>query len=330
MISSIDAVIESSLDLQGPGLAVAIARAGECLQCKGYGLANLEWANPVTPDTVFRLATLTQAFTATAILLLCQDGKLKLSDTIATYLPDLPAHWHHMTLEHLLSHTSGLPNYKELDGFIRIWSRADLSPGELCILFKDLPLEFEPGTRFALTNSGYVLLGLLIEVISGMSYREFIQTSIFTPLGMEHSYYMLQGIIIPRRAAGYVRVHQGYQHAPFRSVTTSFAAGGLGATVGDLLIWDNALRTQPLLSPDMQERITTPVRLMNGECSTYGLGWFVEERAGHRVAYHPGDIEGFTTLMVRYLDTPLTLILLANLAGQKLTDIAWKISELLL
>lgn len=337
MISAIDSIIEASIDPQGPGLAVAVAQNGDCLHCKGYGLANMEWSTPVTTDTVFRLASLTKPFTATAILLLQQQEKLNISDPITSYFPDFPADWNSITIEHLLTHTSGIKNYNDLDGFIRIWSRADLSPRELTTLFADLPLECVPGSQFSYTNSNYVLLGLLIETLSGMSYDEFIRTHIFAPLGMNRSYYMLRGSIIPRRAAGYVRASQnnpyayrGYLHAPFRSVTTSYSSGGLGSTLEDLLIWDNALRANTLLDKELQKRITTPALLSNGQSSTYGLGWYIEDQLGHRVAYHPGDIEGFSTLMVRFLDLPITLILLANLSGWDLSSLAMKIGQSLL
>jgi CubicO group peptidase (beta-lactamase class C family) len=337
MISAIDSIIEASIDPQGPGLAVAVVQNGDCLHCKGYGLAHLEWSTPITADTVFRLGSFTKTFTATAVLLLYQQGKLNLSDAITKYFPDFPPHWNTITIEHLLAHTSGIKNYNDLDGFIRIWSRADLTPRELAMLFADLPLEFMPGTQFAYTNSGYVLLGLLIETLAGMSYDEFIRIHIFAPLRMDHSYYMLRGSIIPQRAAGYVLAPQsniyayrGYLHAPFRSMTTSYASGGLGSTLNDLLIWDSALRTNRLLSEDLQKRALTPITLTNGQVSNYGLGWFVENRMGQRIAYHPGDVEGFTTLMVRFLDYSRTLILLANLSNWDLEGLAMKIYEALL
>lgn len=337
MISAIDSIIEASIDPQGPGLAVAVAQNGDCLHCKGYGLANMEWSLPITTDTVFRLASLTKTFTATAILLLQEQGKLHLSDAITSYFPDFPPHWNPITIEHLLTHTSGIKNYNDLDGFIRIWARADLTPRELATLFADLPLNFAPGSRFEYTNSGYVILGLLIETLAGMTYENFIQTQIFTPLGMKRSYYMLRGAIIPQRAAGYVlapennpHAYHGYLHAPFRSMTTSYSSGGLGSTLEDMLIWDNALRTNRLLSADVQNRMLTPAVLANNQSSNYGLGWFIEERQGHKIAYHSGDVEGFSSLMVRLIDMPLSLILLANLSDWDLEGLSEKIFEALL
>ena len=330
MISAIDTIVEASIDPQGPGIAVAVAQDGTSLHCKGYGFANLEWSNPVTTDTVFRLASLTKPFTATAILLLVERGKLSLSDPITRYLPDAPESWRAITIERLLTHTSGLKDYKNLDGFIRIWSRADLSPRELMTLFADLPLDFEPGAQFSYTSSNYVLLGLLIEIISGMSYNEFISRHIFAPLGMDHSHYMLQGIVIPRRAAGYVHVRQGYQIAPFRSVTTSYASGGLGSTAEDLLTWDHALRAHRLLSKEMRERVITPPMLANGQPGIYGLGWYVENLQGHQIAYHPGDVEGFSTLMAQFLDIPVSIIVLANVSNFDVQNLALKIGQALL
>jgi CubicO group peptidase (beta-lactamase class C family) len=329
MIPAIDTFLRDSLDLQGPGMAVAIVQDGICQHCQGYGLANLEWSAPLTPTTVFRLASITKTFTATAILQLYQQGTVQLSDEIADLLPDSPASWKGITLEHLLSHTSGLKSYNDLDAFRTRWSRADLSPWELSRLFADLPLDSEPGTRFSYSNSNYVLLGLLLEQLTGSSYHDYIRTTIFAPLGMEHSFYMDDRAIILQRASGYFRTSEAYQHPPFRSVTTSYAAGGMGSTLEDLLIWENALRTNRLLSAELFKRATTPIRLADGSLSPYGLGWFVDTQMGQRLAYHPGGVEGFATFLGCFLDLPLSLILLTNCSDTDITSIALTLASML-
>src|SRR5260370_2319539 len=330
MITAIDSLISSSIEPGGPGVAVAIAQNGVSIHAQGYGLANLEWQSPITSKTVFRLASLTKPFTSSAILLLEQQGKLRLNDPITTYLPDYPMPGETITIEHLLTHTSGLKNYSDLPDLTESWYRTDHSPQEMCDLFAHVPLEFTPGTRFSYSNSGYALLGLMIETITGMSYEAFIYQNIFAPLEMTHSYYMKPETIIPQRAAGYMRTNDSYQYAPLSSITTAYASGGLGSSLDDLLRWDHAWRTSRLFNQETQERITTPFTLASGESSTYGFGWFVERMMEQRVAYHPGGAKGFSTLMVRFLDHPITLIVLANQSNYDVESLAMKIGNALL
>ena len=197
---AINAILTTEIDTQGPGAAVAIVKDGSLLYCKGHGLANIEWGMPIAPDTVFALASITKPFTATAILLLEAQGKLRLDDLITVYVPDYPMHGYDITITHLLTHTSGIKSYTSLDGFGEHLSKRDLSHDELIALFKDHPLEFEPGSQFRYNNSGYLLLGRIIEAVSGMSYEAFVRTQIFQPLGMMQSYAMGNESIIPHRA----------------------------------------------------------------------------------------------------------------------------------
>ncbi len=330
MITAIDTLISEAIEPGGPGFAVAIAQNGATIHAQGYGLANLEWQNTITPKTVFRLASITKPFTATAIMLLEQAGKLRIDDPITAYLPDYPMHGETITLRHLLTHTSGITNLNDLDNFEETWSRAEPTPQEICAIFAHLPLDFKPGAQFTYSNSGYELLGLLIETISGISYETFVRENICAPLGMNHTYYMRPEIIIPERATGYTRTENGYQHTPFRCIEISFASGGLGSNVEDLLLWDHSMRTNRLLTPETLQRALTPPTLTSGEASPYGFGWFVERQLGQRVAYHEGNVEGFSTLMVRFLDLPLTLVLLANQAWYDVTSLGLKIGETLL
>jgi CubicO group peptidase (beta-lactamase class C family) len=188
MLTEIDQIVRQEIDLQGPGVAIAVVKEGKPVHIEGYGVANLEWDCPIRPDTVFRLASITKQFTATAIMLLEHQGKLRLDDSITIYLPDYPTHDRTITITHLLNHTSGIKSYTSLDIFVTDIAKKDMSPADLLAYFKNLPLEFEPGTRFLYNNSGYHLLGLLIEKLAEMSYEQFIQQFIFQPLGMNHSY----------------------------------------------------------------------------------------------------------------------------------------------
>lgn len=184
MIAEIDEIVNAQIGKDEPGVAVAVVEEGELVRCKGYGLANLEWSIPVQPDTVFRLASLTKQFTAAAIMLLAQQGKLRIGDPITTYLPDYPMHGREITIAHLLTHTSGITPYNDVEGFFERYSRNPLSQETAVALFKDLPLQFEPGTRFKYNNSGYYLLGLIIEAVSGKSYEEFVREQLFLLLKM--------------------------------------------------------------------------------------------------------------------------------------------------
>lgn len=330
MNDPIDAILTTDIDAQGPGAAVAIVKDGSLLYCKGHGLANIEWEVPIAPDTVFRLASITKQFTATAILLLEAQGKLHLNDPIIAYLTDYPTHGYDITITHLLTHTSGIKSYTSLEGFGENWSKRDLSHDELIALFKDHPLEFEPGSQFRYNNSGYLLLGRIIEAVSGMSYEAFVRTQIFQPLGMLHSYAMNNDSIIPHRASGYVRAQEGYQNAPYLNMMLLQAAGDLGSTVEDLVRWDTALCEYRLLDRATQERMYTPAQLLNGQRTDYGFGWEIANYHGHRVADHLGGIDGFSTFIARFLDDATTIIILSNLADLEIEKLTRRISSLVL
>ena len=226
MLTAIDQIVHQEIDFRDPGVAIAVVEDGKLVHSEGYGVANLEWNCPIRLDTVFCLASITKQFTATAIMLLEREGKLRLDDPITTYLPDYPTHDRTITITHLLNHTSGIKSYTSLDNFIKDISKR-MCHGDLLAYFKDLSLEFEPGTRFLYNNSGYHLLGLIIEKIAQMSYEQFIQQHIFQPLDMHHSYYMHNEAIIPRRASGYAKTPEGYRQAEYLNMMIVYAAGAL-------------------------------------------------------------------------------------------------------
>lgn len=226
-----------------------------------------------------------------------QQGTLRLDDPLTKYLPDYPTHGREITIAHLLTHTSGIIPYNEVEGFFERYTRNRFSHEDFIALIKDLPLEFELGTRYKYNNSGYYLLGMIIEVVTGKSYEEVIQQQIFAPLGMKHSYYIWNETIIPRRVSGYIKTEQGYQHAPFLDMSVPYAGGALGSTLEDLLQWDAALSEGRLLKKETLERIYTPVQLLDGSTAAYGFGWRIGTYRGHRVAYHQGDINGFISIL---------------------------------
>jgi CubicO group peptidase (beta-lactamase class C family) len=300
--------------------SVLVARGDQVLFSKGYGEANLEWHIPNTPTTKFRLGSVTKQFTAAGILLLEERGKLKVDDPIKKYLPDAPAAWDAIELEHLLTHTSGIANFTSLPEFEKRKMHA-ATVEEAISWFRDLPLEFAPGEKMAYSNSGYLLLGWVIEKVGGQSYAQFMQENIFTPLGMKDSGYDSNSAIIERRAAGYSPGPDGIVNADYVSMTIPHAAGALYSTTEDLLRWQRALYGNKLISADGVRRMTTPFQ------EGYGFGLAIA--AGKRRIYqHGGGIEGFNTHLSYYPESDVTVAALGNLNGGAPSEIAGKLGAL--
>lgn len=285
--------------------AVLVARDGKPILERGYGPANREWDIPNTPDTKFRLGSITKQFTATLILQLEQQGKLAVTDPISKYVPDSPPAWEKITIHHLLSHTSGLPNFT---GFPEYHKTKPLpsSLTEMIARFRGKPLEFEPGSKWNYSNSGYILLGFIIEKVSGKPYADVLRESILDPLGMKDSGYDMAGPILRHRASGYTPVDKGWRNAEYIDMTIPHAAGALYSTVEDLLKWDQALYTDTLLPAAARQKMFTPV------LHDYGYGWAVEKQGTHARIAHGGGIDGFNTFIARYPDDRVTVIVLSN------------------
>jgi CubicO group peptidase (beta-lactamase class C family) len=331
MNTELDTLIRTWIPARVPGVAVALRKEDQIVHCQGYGLANMEWAQSVTPQTVFALGSTTKPLTATAIMLLERQGKLHLNDAIQTYLPEYPIHGHHVTLRHLLTHTSGLANFVTHPGFWEQHADRAQSVDDVIALFKDLPFDFEPGTRHSYSNSGYILLGRILERLLDMSYAEVIQHLIFDPLGMMHSHYLRPEPVIPFRASGYIHTEEGrYQHARVTTPAVKNAAGGLGSTLEDMLLWDAALREEHFLDHTLQERMYSPVQLTDGRMENYGLGWALGYYRQHRVIHHAGGIPGFSAFFGRFPEDEVTLIILSNRDGFDAARLARKMSHLVL
>lgn len=328
--TAIDTLIRAEIPADEPGVAVALLKAGEVLHCQGYGLANLEWNQPITPQTVFALGSLTKPFTATALMLLEQQGTLQLDAPIQTYLPDYSTGEHRVTVRHLLTHTSGIPNCVTRPIFWERQAHTATSVEEVIGFFKDLPFDFAPGERYSYSNSNYVLLGHMLERLTGLPYAEIIQQHIFGPLGMAHSYYLEPEPIIPQRASGYVPTDQGYEHAPPTTPAVKYAAGDLGATLEDLICWNEALREERLLDHATQQRMYTPVRLNDGHTENYGLGWAPGHYRQRHYICHAGGVPGFSVFFGRFLDEDVTIIILSNRGPYDGAGLASKIAQLTL
>lgn len=284
--------------------SVLIARGGRVLLAKGYGPAQREFGVPNSPDTKFRLGSLSKQFTAAAILLLEQRGTLSTGDRLAKYLPDFPRA-DSITLLQLLTHTSGLANFNTLPDYGRRIIES-MTTAEVVAWFRDQPPVAAPGERFAYSNSNYVLLAAVLEQVSGKPFATFLREELFAPLGMEDTGVDTHEAVLGRRADGYVDTGRAIIRTPYRDLPLMNGAGSLYSTVRDLYLWDRALRTDSPLGAAARERFFTP--LLSG----YACGWFVEERFGRRFIGHGGAINGFLSDLQRFVDDDVTVIVLLN------------------
>jgi len=299
--------------------SVLVARGSEIILDKGYGFANLEWEIPNSPSTKFRLGSITKQFTAASILLLEERGKLSVGDPVKKYMPDAPAAWDKITIYNLLTHTSGIPSFTSFPEYASL-EPFPTTPEQLVRRFRDKPLDFQPGEKWSYSNSGYVLLGYLIEKISGESYERFMQDNVFVLLGMKDSAYDSNSAIIRRRAAGYSPGPNGPENAGYINMTVPLSAGGLYSTTDDLLRWEQGLFGGKLLSSASLQKMTTPFK------NDYACGLGVHAANGHKVIEHGGGIEGFNTMLSYYPDDQLTVVVLSNINGPDTGDIASKLA----
>lgn len=303
----LDALVKAYTEQGKFSGSVVVAQKGEILLSKGYSLANREHNIPNTLQTVFRIGSMTKPFTAVAIMQLAEGGWLSVDDPLSKHLPDFP-NGDRITLAHLLSNTSGIPDYIILPEYQPIFKR-HITPETLTALFRDKPLQFEPGTAFGYSNSGWVLLGMVAEKITGLPYGELIREQIFKPSGMSHSGYEWEQPLIQHRASGYIDTGAGMVNAEFYDETTMHAAGGLYSTVEDLYRWSQALASGVLLHPDTLKRMAVPVK------AQYGHGWELYSLHGHQAVAHSGGLPGYVSNFVRFPDDDTVVIILSNLGS---------------
>jgi CubicO group peptidase (beta-lactamase class C family) len=290
--------------------AVLVAQNGKILLSKGYGMANIELDVPNTAQTRFRLGSITKQFTAASILLLQEQGKLSVSDSICKYIADCPAAWQPVTVHHLLNHSGGVPNFTSFPDYQKTMMIP--SPIESLIArFKDRPLAFAPGEKMSYSNSGYILLGAVIEKVSGQSYADFLRARILDPLKMNATGYDRSDTIIKGRAAGYSDKGAHWVNAPHIDMSIPHAAGAMYSTVEDLYLWDQALYTDKLLSAKLKESMFTP------GLNNYGYGFGITTPNNRKLISHGGGINGFATYIARYPDDRVTVIVLSNLEQAK-------------
>ena len=304
---------EEMAKLHIPGVAVAVLREGKVELMKGYGLANIERKIPVTPDTMFQVASTTKPFTAMAVMILVEDGKLSLDERAAKYLSWLPAVYSEVTVRQLLTHTSGV------NRDVRTGNVDNFTLDEFKKRLAVAPVSFKPGERWEYANTGYILLGMIIEAVSGKSYGEFLTQSIFKPLGMNSTRYNEPPGNSKKRAIGYDWQDGAFRHSPY--FAGGYSAGALISSAADLTRWERALSAKKLLKQSSYEQIWTPIKLANGqprsfefrgEQSGYGFGWFLTSYKGHKLFTHGGTVSGFSSVIHRFMDDKVTIMVLTN------------------
>lgn len=307
-----------------PGAALKVIERGVEFKTACYGLANLELAVPVTTNTVFEIGSVTKQFTAACILILQQQGSLSVDDRISRHLDNTPPAWTNITVRHLLTHTSGIKSYTGLDGFE--WRRR-LTQAQFIRAIGEQPTEFAPGDSWKYSNSGYSLLGYIVENVSGTNFWHFLRVQILQPLGMDATTDRNPANIIPNRAAGYEQTNRLHINRDY-DLTDVFAAGAMVSNVGDLAKWDSALDGTNLLTTASKEIMWKPAALNDGKPTKYGFGWFVDTVEGHRVNGHGGATSGFSASFQRFSSNDLTVILLTNTDEMIATTLARKVALL--
>jgi CubicO group peptidase (beta-lactamase class C family) len=308
-----------------PGMAVAVVKNGEVVLAKGYGFANLEHQVPVTAHSIFNSGSVGKQFTAAAIVHIEEHGKIHLDDHIARYLPRTKAQWESITVRHLLTHTSGIPEYED-----KIDMRRDYSERQLTELVGLLRRRSAPGHKFEYSNSGYLLLGVIIRMITGEFHADYIRKNIFKPLGMKTARIASDADIIPNRVDGY-RMSKGriLKQEWASSTFKQTADGCFHLSLNDLLAWERGVRTRALLKPESWSQIFTPVVLKSGKALPYGFAWEIRQKSGQTVHGHDGSFQGFEAILTRYIEEELTTIALANLAEVDLEQVTQHIAELI-
>lgn len=336
----IDAIFRPLVTPGSPGLAAIVVKNGEVVFEQGYGVANLETHAAIAPDTDFRLASFTKQFTATCIMLLVHEGKLSYGDTLTKIFPDFPAYGSTITVRMLLTHTSGLKDYEDLyaaqfpgvdDHKVPQIRDAQI----LALMEKQTSTDFLPGSQWRYSNTGYALLAMIVEKVSGKSFGEFLQQRIFAPLGMKDTLAYEKGKNeVPHRALGYTSKDGKWIEADQSSTSAVLGDGGIYSNVEDLAKWDGALREHTLLSGTELQAAFTPVKVPGGAKTDddapteYGFGWFLDPYKGRKRTWHSGTTTGFRTFIDRFTDEGLTIIVLCNRDDLKPGELANQVADL--
>jgi len=327
--AKIDKLILAELkDKNAPGGVFMIAKNGKSIYQRAFGKANLELNTNLETDYVFQLGSITKQFTAIAILILEEQGKLSVKDSIIKYIPDYPS-GEKITIHHLLTHTSGIKDFTKMKSLKEI-AQKEMSPKIMVDFFKNEPVDFAPGEKFEYNNSGYVLLGHIIELVSKEKYEDFIKKYIFQKAGMSHSLYASDRQIIPKRAYGYQKKETGYVNKSMISFSVPFSSGALMSNAGDMLKWQNALNQNVFLRPETLQKAFRKYKLNNGEVFSYGYGWHIREINGTPSREHGGSIFGFKTMGIYIPSEDIYIIGLTNCDCNSPTQLVGDIAKVVL
>jgi CubicO group peptidase (beta-lactamase class C family) len=327
--SSVSDYVKAEMERQHiPGLSLLVAKGGRVILAQGFGFANVELQVPVKPETIFQSGSVGKQFTATAVMMLVEEGKVSLDDPLTKYFTDAPHAWSDVTVRELLSHTGGFGDYPKDFNFRKDWTE-----DELLKLVEGIPQAYPPGTKWDYSNLGYLTLGILIHRVTGEFYGDFLQQRIFQPLEMKSTRIISESDIVPNRASGYRLVKGELKNqewvAPMINTT---ADGSLYFSTLDLAKWDAALYTEKLLKRSSLDQMWSVAKLKNGQPNQghYGFGWFIDDRHGHRCIHHDGAWQGFQTAIDRYVDDQLTVIALSNLSGSEPGKITLHVAQMIL
>ncbi len=293
----IDQLIKTMFsDPKAPGGAFLVSRNGKAIYKKAFGKANLELDVKMTTDSIFQIGSMTKQFTAVAILILEEQGKLSVNDSVSVFVPNFP-NGENITISHLLSHTSGIKDFTRMKSISKI-AKKTMTPRDMVDFFKNEPVDFWPGEKFKYNNSGYVLLGYLVEMVSGESYESFIEKNIFDRVDMKNSYYANDRKVIVNRAYGYHKKSHGFVNKTIISYSVPFSSGALMSTLGDMLKWQQALNHNQLLKPETLSKAFSRKKLSNGEKINYGYGWHIKNIGDTPSLEHGGSIFGYKSMGV--------------------------------
>lgn len=307
----IDSILTNKYKSNEPGVVALVSKGDQFVYHKAFGKANLELNVPMRTNQVFNIGSMTKQFTAMAILMLVEQGKLALDNEIINFLPDYPTNGQRITIHHLLNHTSGIKNYTSIRK-IRSMIRTDVSPKELIDIFNKEPLDFNPGEKFKYNNSGYFVLGYIIEQVSGESYGDFIEKNIFQPLGMTSSFYGSHSKIIQNRASGYHSRKNQFKNVMYASYSLSQAAGSLTSNTEDLFKWLQAIKNNTLVKKETKDKLFTNYNLEDGSSTNYGYGWHIRGINNIETYQHGGSIFGFKSMAVYIPIEDIYVVLLSN------------------
>ncbi len=296
LTKGIDSLVAPQFQGNQPGISILIAKKGQVVYKKAFGSANIELNTPMQPDMVFRIGSITKQFTAVAILQLVEQGKISLQDSVQKYIKDFPSKGYTVTIENLLTHTSGIVDFTAKDDPDPYIERRDFTPEFLINYIKNDPLHFKPGSKYEYSNSNYLLLGYIIQLVSGEGYHQYMAGHVLKPAGLEHTLYAEEHIAVPGRVQGYTHYSGSFDNCDYQTLSLGFACGDLLSNTTDLFNWNKAVISGKLISEASMKKAFSPYKLASGTYSSYGYGWFIDTTYGSPCIHHEGQTSGFISL----------------------------------